>query len=268
MESCDPVDTLMEINDKLDLDQHRSPVDATKYRSMIGALMYLTYPLAKEVLSQMLELKLETEEESSMALELIKFVKQQLEEFEDSNDDDSVTSDQEEAERRTISRLRLIEILLIRTYRIFRYLRGTVNTGLWYTKDSGFKLTGFSDVDYAGCKDTFKSTSSGAQFLGEKLLTDYGFHFNKIPIYCDSKSAIAISCNPVQHSRMKHIVVCYHFIKEQVEKGTIELYFVKTDYQLADIFTKALPVDRFKYLVRHLGMRSLSPQELDRLAKP
>ncbi|GJW55191.1 retrovirus-related pol polyprotein from transposon TNT 1-94 [Tanacetum coccineum] len=51
---------------------------------------------------------------------------------------------------------------------------------------------------------------------------------------------------------MKHIVVCYHFIKEQVEKGTIELYFVKTDYQLADIFTKALPVDRFKYLVRHL----------------
>ncbi|GJZ02984.1 retrovirus-related pol polyprotein from transposon TNT 1-94 [Tanacetum coccineum] len=70
-------------------------------------------------------------------------------------------------------------------------------------------------------------------------LTDYGFHFNKIPIYCDSTSAIAISCNPVQHSRTKHIVVRYHFIKEHVEKGTIELYFVKTDYQLADLFTKA-----------------------------
>ncbi|GJZ05374.1 hypothetical protein Tco_0538649 [Tanacetum coccineum] len=98
-------------------------------------------------------------------------------------------------------------------------------------------------------------------------LTDYGFHFNKIPIYCDSKSAIAISCNPVQHSRMKYIVVHYHFIKEHVEKGTIELYFVKTDYQLADLFTKALPVDRFNYLIRRLGMRSLSPQELDRLAK-
>nr|GFA44114.1 retrovirus-related Pol polyprotein from transposon TNT 1-94 [Tanacetum cinerariifolium] len=99
----------------------------------------------------------------------------------------------------------------------------------------------------------------------EAQLTDYGFHFNKILIYCDSKSAIAISCN--QHSRTKHIVVRYHFIKEHVEKGTIELYFVKTDYQLADIFTKALPTDRFNYLVRRLGMRSLSPKEVDRLAK-
>ncbi|GKC29084.1 hypothetical protein Tco_1036378 [Tanacetum coccineum] len=115
--------------------------------------------------------------------------------------------------------------------------------GLGYTKDSNFKLTGFSNADYVRCKDTFKSTSGGAQFLGEKLLTDYGFHFNKIPIYCDSKSAIAISYNLVQHSRTKHIDVRYHFIKEHVEKGTIELYFVKTDYQLADLFTKALPVD-------------------------
>nr|GEV00064.1 ribonuclease H-like domain-containing protein [Tanacetum cinerariifolium] len=151
--------------------------------------------------------------------------------------------------------------------RIFRYLRGTVNTGLWYSKDSGFELTGFSDADYAGCKDTFKSTFGGAQFLGEKLLTDYDFHFNKIPIYYDSKSAIAISCNPVQHSRTKHIAVRYHFIKEHVEKGTIELYFVKTDYQLADLFTKALPAYRFNYLVRRFGMRSLSPQELDHLVK-
>nr|GFD19916.1 retrovirus-related Pol polyprotein from transposon TNT 1-94 [Tanacetum cinerariifolium] len=83
----------------------------------------------------------------------------------------------------------------------------------------------------------------------------------------DSKSAIAISCNPVQHSRMKHIAVHYHFILEHVEKGTIELYFVKTDYQLSDIFTKALPTDRFNYLVRRLGMCSLSPQELECVAK-
>ncbi|GJR66510.1 hypothetical protein Tco_0012575 [Tanacetum coccineum] len=138
--------------------------------------------------------------------------------------------------------------------RIFRYLQGTVNMGLWYTKDFGFELTRFSDADYAGCKDTFKSTSGGTQFLGKKLvswsskkqdcttlltaeaeyvslsaccdqviwmrtqLTDYGFHFNNIPIYCDSKSAIAISCNLVQHSRTKHITVRYHFIKEHVER--------------------------------------------------
>nr|GEV68725.1 hypothetical protein [Tanacetum cinerariifolium] len=172
--------------------------------------------------------------------------------------------------------------------RIFHYLRGTINTGLCYSKDSGFELTGFSDADYARCKDTFKSTSGGAQFLGEKpvswsskkqdctvlstakaeyvslsaccaqvlwmrtQLMDYGFPFKKIPIYCDSKSAIAISCNPVQHSRTKHIVVCYHFIKKHVEKGTIKLYFVKTDYQLADLFTEALPADRFNYLVCRL----------------
>nr|GEW21014.1 copia protein [Tanacetum cinerariifolium] len=79
--------------------------------------------------------------------------------------------------------------------------------------------------------------------------------------------AIAISCNPVQHSRTKHIAVHYHFIKEHVEKGTIEMYFVKTDYQLANLFTRALLADRFNYLVRRLGMRSLSPQELEHLAK-
>ncbi|GJY49058.1 retrovirus-related pol polyprotein from transposon TNT 1-94 [Tanacetum coccineum] len=98
-------------------------------------------------------------------------------------------------------------------------------------------------------------------------LTDYGFHFNKIPIYCDSKSAIAISCNPVQHTRTKYIAIRYHFIKEHVEKGTIELYFVKTDYQLADLFAKALSVDRLNYLVCRLGMRSLSLTELERLGK-
>nr|GFD25376.1 retrotransposon protein, putative, unclassified [Tanacetum cinerariifolium] len=70
-------------------------------------------------------------------------------------------------------------------------------------------------------------------------LTDYGFHINKIPMYCDSKAAIAISCNPVQHSRTK----------ELVEKGIAELFFNGIEYQLADMFTKALPEDRLKYLV-------------------
>nr|GEW96462.1 retrotransposon protein, putative, Ty1-copia subclass [Tanacetum cinerariifolium] len=81
-------------------------------------------------------------------------------------------------------------------------------------------------------------------------LTDYGFRFDKIPMYCDSKAAIAISCNPVQHSRTKHIDVRYQFIKEKVEKGIVELFLVGTEYQFADLFTKALPKERFKYLVR------------------
>nr|GEX59974.1 putative RNA-directed DNA polymerase [Tanacetum cinerariifolium] len=92
-------------------------------------------------------------------------------------------------------------------------------------------------------------------------LTDYGFYFDKIPMYCDSKEAIAISCNPVQHSHTKHIDVRYHFIKEKVEKGIFEIFFVITEYQLADLFTKALPKERFKYLVR-----CLTPAELEALA--
>nr|GFB41762.1 retrovirus-related Pol polyprotein from transposon TNT 1-94 [Tanacetum cinerariifolium] len=83
-------------------------------------------------------------------------------------------------------------------------------------------------------------------------LTDYGFHFDKIPMYCDSKAAIAISYNPVQHWRTKHIDVRYHFIKEKVENGIVELFFVGTEYQLADLFNKALPEERFKYLVSRL----------------
>nr|GEU88184.1 hypothetical protein [Tanacetum cinerariifolium] len=151
--------------------------------------------------------------------------------------------------------------------RIFRYLKDTINMGLWYPKDTGFELTGFSDLDHAGCLDSRKSTSGGIQFLGgDKLvswsskkqdctsmslveaeyvslstccaqflwlrtqLTDYGFHFDKIPMYCDSKAAIAISCNPDQHSRTKYIDVRYHFIKEKVEKGILELFFVGTEY--------------------------------------
>ncbi|GJW04489.1 hypothetical protein Tco_1563345 [Tanacetum coccineum] len=81
--------------------------------------------------------------------------------------------------------------------------------------------------------------------------------------YYNSKEAIAISCNPVQHSRTKHIDVRYHFIKEKVEKGIVELFFVETEYQLADLFTKAMSEDRFKYLVRRLGMRCLTPEELE-----
>ncbi|GJR19466.1 hypothetical protein Tco_0967993 [Tanacetum coccineum] len=72
-------------------------------------------------------------------------------------------------------------------------------------------------------------------------------------MYCDSKSAIAISCNPVQHSRTKHINIRYHFIKEHVENETVEIYFVGTEYQLADLFTKALPKERFEYLVHRIG---------------
>ncbi|GKD81586.1 copia protein, partial [Tanacetum coccineum] len=170
-----------------------------------------------------------------------------------------------------------------------------------YPKDTAMALTAYADGDHAGCQDTRRSTSGSAQFLGDKLvswtskkqkstailitkakyiamsgcctqilwmrsqLTDHGFVLNKIPLYCDNRSAIALCCNNVQHSRSKHIDIRHHFIREQVEKGVVELYFMTTDYQLADIFTKALPRDRFEFLLPRLGMKSMSSKILKRL---
>ncbi|GJS35851.1 hypothetical protein Tco_0534233 [Tanacetum coccineum] len=96
-------------------------------------------------------------------------------------------------------------------------------------------------------------------------LRDYGFAFNKIPMYCDNQSAIALCCNSVQHSRSKHIDIRHHFIKEQVERKVVELYFVETKYQLADIFTKALPRERFATLLPLLGVKQMSPETLKEL---
>ncbi|GJS09076.1 retrovirus-related pol polyprotein from transposon TNT 1-94 [Tanacetum coccineum] len=150
--------------------------------------------------------------------------------------------------------------------RIFRYLKGTVHRGLWYPKDSSIALTAFADADHAGCQDTRRSTSGSMQLLSDRLLTDYGFGFNKIPMYCDNKSAIALCGNNVQHSRSKHIDIRFHFIKEHVKNGVIELYFVNTEYQLADIFTKALGRKRIEFLINKLGMRSFTPETLKQLA--
>nr|GEX06418.1 hypothetical protein [Tanacetum cinerariifolium] len=114
--------------------------------------------------------------------------------------------------------------------------------------------------DHAGCLDSRKSTSGGIQFLGGDKLVSWSSKKQDCTLmssaeaeYVSLSAAIAISCNPIQHSRTKHIDVRYHFIKEKVEKGIVELFFVGTEYQLADVFTKALSEDRFKYLVRRLG---------------
>ncbi|GJX59848.1 retrovirus-related pol polyprotein from transposon TNT 1-94 [Tanacetum coccineum] len=148
------------------------------------------------------------------------------------------------------------------------HYRGMIGTLLYLTAT-------FADADHAGCQDTRRSTSGSIQLLGDRLvswsskrsqLADYGFGFNKIPMYCDNKSAIAICCNNVQHSRSNHIDIRFHFIKEHVENGVIELYFVNTEYQLADIFTKALGRERIEFLINKLGMRSFTPETLKKLA--
>ncbi|GJV52675.1 retrovirus-related pol polyprotein from transposon TNT 1-94 [Tanacetum coccineum] len=155
---------------------------------------------------------------------------------------------------------RPIEKHLKEVKRIFRYLRGDKLVS-WMSKKQECTAMSSSEAEYVAL------SASCAQVIWIRTrLIDYGFNYNKIPLYCDSQSAIAISCNPVQHSHTKHIRTRYHFIKEQVENDIIELYFVRTEYQLADMFTKALPEDRFQYLVRRIGMRCLTPAELEVLA--
>ncbi|GJS85616.1 retrovirus-related pol polyprotein from transposon TNT 1-94 [Tanacetum coccineum] len=182
--TSDSLDIPMVEKNKLDEDLHGTPVDATLYRGMIGSLMYLT-----------------------------------------SNRPDLIYA----------------VCLCARTRRI------------------PISLTVYLDTDHAGCQDTRRSTSGSAQFLGDTLvswsskkqkstailsteaeyialywrcsqilwmrsqLTDYGFTFNKIPLYCDNKSVIALFCNNVQHSRAMYIDVRYHFLKEQVENRIMEL---------------------------------------------
>nr|GEY46702.1 retrovirus-related Pol polyprotein from transposon TNT 1-94 [Tanacetum cinerariifolium] len=140
--------------------------------------------------------------------------------------------------------------------RIFRYLRGTVNRGLWYLKDSSIALTAFADADHAGCQDTHRSTSGSLQFLGDRLISWSSKR---------QKSAAISSTKAKYITLSKHIDIRYHFIKEHVENGVIELYFVNTEYQLADLFTKALGRERIDFLINKLGMQSFTPKTLKQL---
>ncbi|KAJ9565935.1 hypothetical protein OSB04_001901 [Centaurea solstitialis] len=229
--SCTPMKTPMAPPLTLDKDSKGKPVDVTLYRVMIGSLLYLTASHPDIMYSTCLCARYQAEPKKSH---------------------------------------------LTAVKRIFRYLKGTPNLGLWYSKDSGFDLTAYSDSDFAGCKIDRKSTTGGCHLLGGKLvswtskkqnsvststaeteyvaagiccaqflwlrnqLQDYDIQLSKIPIYCDNTSTIAIANNPVLHSKTKYIEVRYHFIRDHVMNGDIELHFVPTEYQLADLFTKPL----------------------------
>ncbi|GKE62277.1 hypothetical protein Tco_1512644 [Tanacetum coccineum] len=207
MESRDPVDTPMVEKSKLDEDTQGKAIDPTHYRGMVGSLIYLKAS------------------RPDLTFYVCMCARYQA--------------------KPTEKHLHAVE-------KIFKYLKGTINRGLWYPKDSSIALTAYADVDHAGCQDTRQSTSRSMQLLGDKLvswsskrlksaaissteaeyialsgcyaqvlwvrshLTDYGLGFNKIPMYCDNKSDIALCCNYVQHSRSKHIDIRFHFIKEHV----------------------------------------------------
>ena len=246
MQDCSSASTPMATATKLDKDTGIS-VDITDYRGMIGSLLYLTASRPDIMYATCLCARFQADPR---------------------------------------------EPHLTAVKRIFKYLKGTTDLGLWYPRESDFKLIGFSDADFAGCKIDRKSTTGSCQFLGGRLvswfskkqksiststaeaeyiaagsccaqilwmknqLLDYGLQYSKIPIYCDNQSAIAMTGNPVQHSMTKHISIRYHFIREHVMEGTVELHFVPTDQQLADIFTKPLCEATFTRLVNELGMVS------------
>jgi hypothetical protein len=148
---------------------------------------------------------------------------------------------------------------------IFRYLRYTPEPRLWYSAPSSLLLLGFSGADFAGCRVDRKSTSGTCQFLGSSLvscssrkqssvalstteaeylatasccsqllwitytLSDFGEECSHVPLMCDSTSAISVANNPVLHSRTKHIEVRYHFLKDNVERGNIDLIHIPTE---------------------------------------
>ncbi|GKB52023.1 retrovirus-related pol polyprotein from transposon TNT 1-94 [Tanacetum coccineum] len=199
------------------------PVNETSYRGMIGSLMYLTATKPDIQFSTVLCARYQSN---------------------------------------------LKESHLTAVKRILKYPKGTPTLGLYYSKCSGFDLKGYSDSDYAGYNMDRKSTSAKAEYVAaagccasilwmKSQLSDYDIHYKMVPIFCDNTSAIAISNNPVLHSRTKHIDIRYHFIRDHILKGDIELHFIPTEYQIADIFTKPLDEPTFTRLKAELGMLNI-----------
>jgi len=175
--------------------------------------------------------------------------------------------------------------------RIFKYLQGTKNYGLWYPRDTDLTLHAYTDVDWPGSVDDRKSTSGGAFFMGPRLVSWFSKKQSSIALstteaeyvaaascctqllwmmqtlqdmqitctppismLCDNTSAISISKNPVMHSKSNHIPIKYHFLREQVLEQKVKLEYVPSKEHVADILTKPLPKETFEYLRQKLGV--------------
>ncbi|KAK6147459.1 hypothetical protein DH2020_018371 [Rehmannia glutinosa] len=239
------VSTPMATNVKIDKDEKGKSVDESKYRGMIGGLLYLTASRPDILHAVCLCARFQSNpKESHMSA----------------------------------------------VKRIFRYLKDTIQYGLFYPKNENFSLKGYSDSDYAGNIDDRKSTSGSCQFLGDclvswfskkqncvslstaeaeyisaafcctqllwmkQILADYKCSFESVPIFCDNISAINIAQNPVHHNRTKHIEIRHHFLRDCVSKRKIEISFVPSQDQLADIFTKPLTSETFASIRARLGI--------------
>jgi histone deacetylase 1/2 len=170
--------------------------------------------------------------------------------------------------------------------RILRYVKGTLQVGLQIRRSPSSIISIFTDADWAGCVDDRRSTSGFAVFVGsniiswsskkqptvsrssteaeykalangaaealwvDSLLRELGVTQQRPPIlWCDNLGATYLTANPVFHARMKHIEVDFHFVREQVAAGLLDVRFISTNDQLADVFTKPATrqmLDRFK----------------------
>ena len=245
METSSPVQNPMSTSCKISADLDGIDADQTHYRSMIGSLLYLTASRPDISFSVGVCARYQANPKESH----VKAVK-----------------------------------------RIIKYISGTSDFGIKYTFDTNVEIAGYTDSDWAGDANDRKSTSGGAFFVGNNLvswhskkqncvalstaqaeyiaagsgctqllwmkhmLSDYGFHQGMISLFCDNTSAINISKNPVLHSRTKHIEIRYHFIRNLVEEEILELSFIPTEKQLADLFTKPLDNLRFVSLRKAIGV--------------
>jgi hypothetical protein len=252
MKDAKPAKTPMGTDGHVDLNKGGKSVDQKAYRSMIGSLLYLCAIRSDIMLSICMCARFQSNPR---------------------------------------------ECHLVAVKRILRYLVATHCFGIWYPKGSTFDLIGYLDSDYAGCKVDRKSTSGTCQFLGRSLvswsskkqtfvalstveaeyvaagqccaqllwmrqtLQDFGYNLSKVPLLYDNESAIRMADNPIEHSRTKHIDIRHHFLRDHEQKGDIEVFYVSTENQLADIFTKPLDEKTFCRLRSELNV--LDSRNLD-----
>lgn len=181
-------------------------------------------------------------------------------------------------------------------HRLLRYLSGTINMGLIIHAHSPQSLHAYSDADWARDKDDYISTTAYIVYLGrnaiswasrkqktrarssteaeyravaattaeilwlQNLLTELGHTSpHKPTIYCDNAGATYVCANPVFHSRMKHLALDYHFVRENVQKGHLRVVYISTKDQLADPLTKPLPRAQYQTLINKIGLSNWQP---------
>ncbi|KAM2778784.1 hypothetical protein COP1_014123 [Malus domestica] len=246
MDDCKPISTPVECGVKLTKHDKEERVDPTFFKSLVGSLRYLTYTRPD-------------------ILYVVGLVSRYM-------------------ENPTTTHLKTAK-------RILRYLKGTVNFGLFYSSSDNYKLAGYSDSDWAGDSGDRKNTTGFVFFMGDTAFT---WMSKKQPIvtlstceaeyvaatacvchaiwlrnllkelsmpqeepteiYVDNKSAIALAKNPVFHDRSKHIDTRYHYIRECIARKDVQVEYVKSQDQIADIFTKPLKQEDFIRLRNSIGV--------------